>query len=163
MSLPEKLIDALCEAKRTTAHESKHCQMQYTDKLMRALTDEEVEAIRRVLVTFVGAPKTETARLRAIERWRGRLIAGDDTVIELIAVHPDADVQALRAFVRNARKETQLVKPPKPLRELFQMVEQVLPGHDRDEDDADQPETEDGEAWPPLPPPRQSPAAVPTS
>lgn len=33
--LPEKLVDALREAKRTTAHEGKRRQMQYIGKLMR--------------------------------------------------------------------------------------------------------------------------------
>ncbi|CAJ0785187.1 hypothetical protein LMG19083_01268 [Ralstonia psammae] len=144
--LPEKLVDALREAKRTTAHEGKRRQMQYIGKLMRALTDEEVEAIRRVLATFVGASKAETARLHAIERWRDRLIASDDAVTEFIAAHPDSDVQALRTLVRNARKEAQLAKPPKSSRELFQMVKQALAGGDRDEGDADQPEAEDDEA-----------------
>jgi ribosome-associated protein len=119
--LPEKLLDALREAKRTTAHEGKRRQMQYIGKLMRALTDEEVEAIRRVLATFVGASKAETARL-------------------------ESDVQALRTLVRNARKEAQLAKPPKSSRELFQMVKQALSGNDREDEDTDQPEAEDDEA-----------------
>ncbi|WP_413706857.1 ribosome biogenesis factor YjgA [Ralstonia sp. Ralssp110] len=144
--LPEKLLDALREAKRTTAHEGKRRQMQYIGKLMRTLTDEEVEAIRRVLATFVGASKAETARLHAMERWRDRLITSDDAVTEFIAAHPDSDVQALRTLVRNARKETQLAKPPKSSRELFQMVKQALAGNDRDEDDADQPEAEGDDA-----------------
>ncbi|UCF22358.1 MAG: ribosome-associated protein [Ralstonia sp.] len=144
--LPEKLLDALREAKLTTAHEGKRRQMQYIGKLMRALTDEEVEAIRRVLATFVGASKAETARLHAMERWRDRLIAGDDAVTEFIAAHPESDVQALRTLVRNARKEAQLAKPPKSSRELFQMVKQALSGNDREDEDTDQPEAEDDEA-----------------
>lgn len=143
--LPETLADALREAKRITSHEGKRRQMQYIGKLMRALTDEDVEAIRRVMATFVGASKAETARLHAIERWRDRLIAGDDAVTEFIAAHPDTDVQALRTLVRNARKEAQLAKPPKSSRELFQMVKQTLAGNDR-EDESDQPEAEDDEA-----------------
>ncbi|CAJ0680775.1 ribosome biogenesis factor YjgA [Ralstonia mannitolilytica] len=143
--LPETLADALREAKRITSHEGKRRQMQYIGKLMRTLTDEDVEAIRRVMATFVGASKAETARLHAIERWRDRLIAGDDAVTEFIAAHPDTDVQALRTLVRNARKEAQLAKPPKSSRELFQMVKQTLAGNDR-EDESDQPEAEDDEA-----------------
>ncbi|MBU9578718.1 ribosome-associated protein [Ralstonia mannitolilytica] len=143
--LPETLADALREAKRITSHEGKRRQMQYIGKLMRALTDEDVEAIRRVMATFVGASKAETARLHAIERWRDRLIAGDDAVTEFIAAHPDTDVQALRTLVRNARKEVQLAKPPRSSRELFQMVKQTLAGNDR-EDESDQPEAEDDRA-----------------
>lgn len=143
--LPETLADALREAKRITSHEGKRRQMQYIGKLMRALTDEDVEAIRRVMATFVGASKAETARLHAIERWRDRLIASDDAVTEFIAAHPDTDVQALRTLVRNARKEVQLAKPPRSSRELFQMVKQTLAGNDR-EDESDQPEAEDDRA-----------------
>ncbi|CAJ0727151.1 ribosome biogenesis factor YjgA [Ralstonia mannitolilytica] len=143
--LPETLADALREAKRITSHEGKRRQMQYIGKLMRALTDEDVEAIRRVMATFVGASKAETARLHAIERWRDRLIAGDDAVTEFIAAHPDTDVQALRTLVRNARKEVQLAKPPRSSRELFQMVKQTLAGNDR-KDESDQPEAEDDRA-----------------
>ncbi|CAG2136253.1 ribosome biogenesis factor YjgA [Ralstonia mannitolilytica] len=143
--LPETLADALREAKRITSHEGKRRQMQYIGKLMRALTDEDVEAIRRVMATFVGASKAETARLHAIERWRDRLIASDDAVTEFIAAHPDTDVQALRTLVRNARKEAQLAKPPRSSRELFQMVKQTLAGNDR-EDESDQPEAEDDRA-----------------
>lgn len=143
--LPENLADALRDAKRITSHEGKRRQMQYIGKLMRTLTDDDVEAIRRVLATFVGASKAETARLHAIERWRDRLIAGDDAVTEFIAAHPDTDVQALRTLVRNARKEAQLAKPPKSSRELFQMVKQALAVNDRD-DETDQPEAEDDEA-----------------
>ncbi|MFC0129466.1 ribosome biogenesis factor YjgA [Ralstonia solanacearum] len=144
--LPEPLADALREARRITSHEGKRRQMQYIGKLMRALTDDDIEAIRRVLATFVGASKAETARLHAIERWRDRLIADDGAITEFIAAHPDTDVQALRTLVRNARKETQQSKPPKSSRELFQIVKQALAGNDHASDDDAQPDLEDDQA-----------------
>jgi len=120
--------------------------MQYIGKLMRALTDDDIEAIRRVMASFVGASKAETARLHAIERWRDRLIADDGAITEFIAAHPDIDVQALRTLVRNARKETQQNKPPKSSRELFQIVKQALVGNDHASDDDEQPDLEDDQA-----------------
>ncbi|MHA6823135.1 ribosome biogenesis factor YjgA [Ralstonia pseudosolanacearum] len=144
--LPETLADALREAKRITSHEGKRRQMQYIGKLMRALTDDDIEAIRRVLATFVGASKAETARLHAIERWRDRLLADDGAITEFIAAHPDTDVQALRTLVRNARKEAQLGKPPKSSRELFQAVKQALSGHDQAGEDAEPSDLEDDQA-----------------
>ncbi|MDB0566131.1 ribosome-associated protein [Ralstonia solanacearum] len=144
--LPESLADALREARRITSHEGKRRQMQYIGKLMRALTDDDIEAIRRVMASFVGASKAETARLHAIERWRDRLIADDGAITEFIAAHPDTDVQALRTLVRNARKETQQNKPPKSSRELFQIVKQALVGNDHASDDDEQPDLEDDQA-----------------
>ncbi|AMP38197.1 DUF615 domain-containing protein [Ralstonia solanacearum] len=144
--LPESLADALQQARRITNHEGKRRQMQYIGKLMRALTDDDVEAIRRVLATFVGASKAETARLHAIERWRDRLAADDGAITEFIAAHPDTDVQALRTLVRNARKEAQQGKPPKSSRELFQMVKQALAGNDRASEDAEPSDLEDDQA-----------------
>lgn len=144
--LPESLANALQQARRITSHEGKRRQMQYIGKLMRALTDDDVEAIRRVLATFVGASKAETARLHAIERWRDRLAADDGAITEFIAAHQDTDVQALRTLVRNARKEAQQGKPPKSSRELFQMVKQALAGNDRASEDAEPSDLEDDQA-----------------
>ncbi len=144
--LPETLADALREARRVTSHEGKRRQMQYIGKLMRALTDDEVEAIRSVLATFVGASKAETARLHAIERWRDRLIADDGAITEFIAAHPDTDVQALRTLVRNARKEAQQSKPPKSSRELFQMIKQALAGDGHAGEDTEPSDLEDDQA-----------------
>lgn len=82
--LPEKLVDALREAKRTTANEGGQHAADGFD-----------------LVVGQGAHQLADV-LHAIERWRDRLIASDDAITEFIAAHPDADVQALRTLVRNA-------------------------------------------------------------
>ena len=45
-------------------------------------------------------------RLRALERWRDRLVAGDDSDLQaFIEDHPAADRQRLRALLRQARGE----------------------------------------------------------
>ena len=42
--------------------------------------------------------------------------------------YPNADVQHIRALVRNARKEHEQAKPPKSFRELFQVIKEVIEG-----------------------------------
>ena len=140
--LPEHVADALLEARRITNHEGKRRQMQYVGKVMRSLDEGEVAAIRRVLDTFKGASRAETARLHLIERWRDRLLADDAAMTAFCAEYPEADVQALRTLVRNARREAQQQKPPRAAREIFQLVKTMLdaaasdtPTDDRSEDD----------------------------
>ncbi|HVL09636.1 MAG TPA: ribosome biogenesis factor YjgA [Burkholderiaceae bacterium] len=140
--LPEHVAEALLEARRITNHEGKRRQMQYVGKVMRSLDDGEVAAIRRVLDTFKGASRAETARLHLIERWRDRLLTDDGAMTAFCAEYPDADVQTLRALIRNARREAQLQKPPRAAREIFQMVKTILdaaaddtPTEDRSQDD----------------------------
>jgi ribosome-associated protein len=139
--MPEALADAIREARRTTSHEGKRRQMQYVGKVMRTLDDNEVGAIQRVLDTFKGASKTETAKLHLIERWRDRLLADDEALTAFLLDHPATDAQALRTAIRNARKEQQLQKPPRYFREVFQLVKTALEPEatdtEEDDDDAD--------------------------
>ena len=46
LALPEKLADALAEAKRITNFEGKRRQMQFIGKLMRGLDEETLQAVR---------------------------------------------------------------------------------------------------------------------
>ena len=49
LNLPDKLSEALAEARRITNFEGKRRQMQFVGKLMRKLEDDTVEAIRAAL------------------------------------------------------------------------------------------------------------------
>jgi ribosome-associated protein len=45
----------------------------------------------------------------------------------LLAAHPGADAQRLRALIRNAQKEMEGGKPPKNYREIFQVLRENIP------------------------------------
>ena len=51
----------------------------------------------------------------------------DNALTELLAAHPHADAQHLRALIRNAHKETEAGKPPKSYREIFQALKEIIP------------------------------------
>ena len=105
LGLPDKLADALAEARRITNFEGKRRQMQYVGKLMRKLDEATVEAVREALSEQRSGPARETLALHQAEHWRDELIARDGAQAEWIAQFPDTDMQQMRALVRQARKD----------------------------------------------------------
>jgi ribosome-associated protein len=122
MSLGEDLLAALLEVKRIKSHEAKRRQMQYIGRLMR---DVDAAPIRSRLAEVEGHSAQATARHRRLENWRERLLADDEALTAFAAEHPGADLQALRASIRNARKEQKEGKPPRAYRELFRILKDI--------------------------------------
>jgi len=124
MALDSRLLDAVLEAKRITAHEGKRRQIQYIGRLMR---DVDPAPIRARIAELEGSSAQATARHRRLEGWRERLIADDEALTAFATEHPGADLQALRTLIRNARKEASLGKPPHAFRELFRVLKEFEP------------------------------------
>ncbi|HTJ92531.1 MAG TPA: ribosome biogenesis factor YjgA [Pararobbsia sp.] len=150
MPLPEKLDEAVREARRITDHEGKRRQMQYVGKVMRTLYEEEVAKIRAALDAYNGVSKAETVRMHAVERWRERLLADDKALTEFVGKYPAADIQTGRNLIRNARRDQQQQRPPKHFRELFHWIKAAQNGTASapaapDLDAGDEHEDDDGE------------------
>ncbi|MBI3903622.1 MAG: DUF615 domain-containing protein [Nitrosomonadales bacterium] len=124
VDIPETLRDAIHEAKRITKFGALKRQMQYIGRLMR---DVEPEPIIAKLDMWNGKSHQHTAYLHRLERWRERLLEDESALTELLAEHPGADAQRLRALIRNALKEKDLLKPPRNYREIFQVLREILP------------------------------------
>jgi ribosome-associated protein len=124
LELPEKLLEALTEYKRINKFGAQKRQLQYIGKLMREV---ETAPILSRLEAWNGTSRQHTAWLHQVEHWRDRLLEEPDALTELLAAHPDADAQHLRALIRNAQKEKEAGKPPKSYRELFQALRDVIP------------------------------------
>ncbi|TDR32846.1 ribosome biogenesis factor YjgA [Hydromonas duriensis] len=123
--MSDKLREAIKEYKRLNSHGACRRQMQYIGKVMR---DEDVEPIQAKLDQFNGVNAEATAKLHRIERLRLQIIEKNEALTRFFSDYPHADVQHIRALVRNARKEAELQKPPKSFRELFQVIKEVLEG-----------------------------------
>lgn len=139
--MPEDVRDAILECQQIKDHEGRRRQMQYVGKKMRTLEPEELAAIQRTLDSWKGLSKADTAAMHALERGREKLLADDHALTELMADHPDLDVQHMRTLIRNARKEQAEHKPPKAYREIFQILKQLQGKEDDagtaiDDDDA---------------------------
>jgi ribosome-associated protein len=121
MGLDERLLAAVLEAKRIRTHEGKRRQMQYIGRLMREI---DAAPIRERLEAMTGHSARAAAQHRRLEGWRERLLADDGALTAFAAEHPDADLQALRTLIRNARKEQKEAKPPRSYRELFRLIKE---------------------------------------
>jgi ribosome-associated protein len=119
MQLPEKLAHAVREAKSISSHEGRRRQVQYIGRLMREI---DPEPIRARLAEIEGSSATATARHRRMEQWRARLVEDDAALTEFARAHPAADLQALRALIRNARREQKEGRPPRAFRELYRVL-----------------------------------------
>ena len=145
LQLPEKLEDAIEDARKITNFEGRRRQGQFIGKLMRKLDDEQIAAIRTALDEQKHGSATEAASLHEAEAWRIALIDNDEAVQEWIQRFPTTDIQQLRALVRQARKDAVPEKPGlaprhgRAYREIFQLVRSHLQG---DADDA-APETDE--------------------
>jgi len=143
LELPDKLLEAMAEAKRITNFEGKRRQMQFVGKLMRQLDPAVLDAARAALVEQHMPSARETALLHTAEQWRDRLIADDEAVAAWIKDFPQTDTQQLRALVRQARKDaipadkaavSQGLAPRqgRAYREVFQLVRELLASVDED-------------------------------
>ena len=132
LDLPEKLHDALAERKRLTNFEAIRRQGQFIGKLMRKLDEDQVQAIRNALQVQAQGSAQETQLLHHAEHWRNRMLAHDDALTEWREVNASADMQQLRSWVRQARKDAQTLTPAgqpahgKAYKDLFQHIRKHL-------------------------------------
>jgi ribosome-associated protein len=122
MDLPEELAQAVHEARRIRSHEAKRRQVQLIGRLMRGL---DPEPIRAQLAAVAGGSAQERARHKRFEHWRARLLQDEGALTEFAREHAAADLQQLRALIRNARKEQAESKPPRAYRELFRVIREA--------------------------------------
>ncbi len=140
LPLPDKLADALAEAKRISNFEGRRRQMQYIGKLMRALDDESLQAVRDALEAQRAGSAGEALALHEAEQWRDDLIAREEALQQWLNAHPQTDSQQLRALIRQARKDVQpdaqavskglAPRRGRAYREIFHLVREQLASPD---------------------------------
>jgi len=129
LDLPDKLLDALAEAKKITNFEGRRRQMQFIGKLMRPL---DAGPIREAINEQQSGSAQLTLQLHLAEQWRDKLIASDDALGDWLTAYPATDSQQLRTLIRQARKDAKPEKPGeaprhgKSYREIFQLVKQAM-------------------------------------
>ena len=152
LDLPDKLRDAIAEAKKITNFEGRRRQMQFIGKLMRPLDD---EPIREAIDEQLNGSAQLTLQLHLAEQWRDKLVADDDALSAWLTEFPSTDAQQLRALIRQARKDAQsdhearvaqsqgeAPRKGRAYRELFLLVRHqmteaaTLAVHEEREDDA---------------------------
>jgi ribosome-associated protein len=123
IDLPERLLDAVNDARRMTKFEARRRQLQYIGKLMR---DVDPEPIRSRLDAWKSVSRAHTARLHLLERWRTRLLENPEAITELMREYPHADTARLRLLVRNTHREHESGQPPRSYRALFHLLSETI-------------------------------------
>ena len=130
--LSEALREAVRAAKKMSRGSLRR-QAMYIGRLMRDLGD-EAEAIVDFVEEGDRSSREEDLRQALIEDWRDRLLGeGEPAVLALLELHPDADRQRLRQFLRTAAKESEHGKPPAAARKLFRHLRELLAGDESPE------------------------------
>ncbi len=122
LGLGEPLFDAIRAGRRIKSHEARRRQMQLIGKLMRSA---DVEVARAAVLERQLGRARDSLALHEAERWRAELIAHDEATTRFAASHPGADLQRLRALVRNARRDAASApgqRSGRAYRELFQFI-----------------------------------------
>ncbi|HVF64412.1 MAG TPA: ribosome biogenesis factor YjgA [Casimicrobiaceae bacterium] len=119
LELPERLFEAISQARTITKHEAKRRQLQYVGRLMR---DVDPEPIRAALEHEGALSQKERARFAAAERWRERMLVEEAAVGEFLLAYPHADEANLRELIASARSERASGRAPHAFRALFRLI-----------------------------------------
>ncbi len=132
LGLPERVVDAIREARRITSRGGGARQRQYIGKLMR---DVDIEPIRALLASRNQIDARETERFKRVEAWRERLIAtGTPALDELERWRPGIDRDEWSRKLSAAQNERTRTGGTGPAgRELFRALRALF--------DADTPAT----------------------
>ena len=126
LPLNEKLTEAITQARNISSFGALKRQRKFIGKLLREL-DDEIEPIRAAYEKLTTQTAQAIHRQHLIERWRDRMIGGDDSAINaFLEEHPDADRQKLRQLCRDARKEQENARPPRSARMLYQHLKELI-------------------------------------
>ena len=123
LPLDEDLRSELEFARSIKAHGARKRQLMTVGKMLRLRDNEDLlDAVNNV----DQKNRQANARFHLIETWRDQLIEGSDQVLtELLEHVPGANVQSLSQLICNAKKETQLGKPPSASRKLFKLLREM--------------------------------------
>lgn len=127
LDLPERLIDAVVQARGIRAHEGRRRQMQFIGKLMR---DIDPLPIRAALERWARGPQQENARFAAVERWRDRLLADPAALDAFVGTYAHADRRELQSLIQDANLERARGGPPHRYRELFRQIKAAVAAED---------------------------------
>ncbi len=132
VELPERLREAIVEARAITAHGGRKRQLQYVGRLMR---DVDPAPIVQRLEALAQGRQHDAARQHALERWRDRLLDDPAALDALAAEHPQLDRPRLRSLIAKARDERARGEPPHAYRDLFRTLKELLDRGSRNADE----------------------------
>jgi ribosome-associated protein len=124
LDLPERLLDAIREARRIPSRGGGARQRQYIGKLMREI---DLEPIRAALAARGELSARETERFKRVEQWRERLITeGAPALADLERWRPGLDHTQWQRQISAAQSERARSGPGPASRELFRALRKLF-------------------------------------
>ena len=122
--LPERLREAVRDARKMTKRGALARQRQYIGRLMREI---DAEPVREAVEKIRARERSQHMIFHQAERWRDRIIdEGDEAIEQLIQAYPDADRQQLRSLLLKSRRERDGDQLPAAARALFKYVRELM-------------------------------------
>ena len=123
LPLTAGLRRALADAPKHTANIARKRHILFIGKLMR---DQDIDAILTLIDQLDASTRQYNERFHGLERWRDRLLGGDDAVLDsFVGDYPEADRQHLRQLIRQAQHEAAQSKPPAASRKIFKYIREL--------------------------------------
>ncbi len=123
LPLTDGLRRALADAPKHTANIARKRHILFIGKLMR---DQNIDAILTLIDQLDASTRQYNERFHGLERWRDRLLGGDDAVLDsFVGDYPEADRQHLRQLIRQAQHEAAQSKPPAASRKIFKYIREL--------------------------------------
>lgn len=120
MPLEPDTLEAVRDARAITSNVARKRQMLFVAKLLRR---SDPAAIEQAIETLRSESRQVAAQQHRAEDWRDRLVHdGDRALSELMEHRPELDAQAMRQWIRAARRELAAGKPPAAARNLFRAL-----------------------------------------
>jgi ribosome-associated protein len=133
IEMPERLREALDAYRTTRTFEGKRRQVQFIGKVIRGV---DPAPLREAVATFQLGHARDALSLHEAEAWRTRLLNDEkQAMTDWLAAFPHTDTQALRALIRQIRKDMasaeeqpagQAERHGRAYRELFRFIKQAL-------------------------------------
>ena len=123
LPLTDGLRRALADVPKHTANIARKRHILFIGKLMR---DQDIDAILTLIDQLDASTRQYNERFHGLERWRDRLLGGDDAVLDsFVGDYPEADRQHLRQLIRQAQHEAAQSKPPAASRKIFKYIREL--------------------------------------
>tara|TARA_B100001059_G_scaffold236234_1_gene285661 strand:+ start:7221 stop:7823 length:603 start_codon:yes stop_codon:yes gene_type:complete len=123
--LDDELRDAVLLARKIkNKHEGYRRQLQFIGKLMR---QRDVTPIEQAMERLNAFHQQTVNQFHAVEQQRDLLLSGDEEALtDFFNRYPDADIQRIRQWLRQAKKQAEDNKPPTAARQLFVYLRELM-------------------------------------
>jgi ribosome-associated protein len=126
ITLPDTFRQGIVEVRKLGKGGAIKRQFKYIAKLLREMSEEEVDGLHQALERQLDKDRAATARLHQLEQWRDKLVAeGDGALGEFVSSYPQADRQHMRQLQRKAKQELEKGKSPIAARKIFQYIKEI--------------------------------------